>query len=46
MILPDTGSLEDCEKVRMYGVNGFFADLLIADPPIRYKNAVAAASDA
>ena len=46
MILPDTGNLEDCGKVRMYGVNGFFADLLIVDPPVRYKDAVASASGA
>ena len=46
VILPDTGNLEDCGKVRMYGVNGFFADLLIVDPPVRYKDAVASASGA
>ena len=39
--VPIGGGCTDCSEVRFYGDDGFFRDITVFDPPVRYKDSLA-----
>lgn len=39
--VPIGGGCTDCSAVRFYGDDGFFRDITVFDPPVRYKDSLA-----